>query len=323
MTQLLPLALALTLSAAGAPRVVDRVAATIDGDVVTLSDLEERAGPEWARVERMDPGKEKDDARAVLLRRAFDNLVAERLLAHQAEALGLEVTEAQIDAAIQDIKSRNHFDDAQFEQALRDQGLDVPTFRGQVRRELQTYQVLQSNVRNRVKLSDADVKNYYQTHPQEFGGEQELRVRHIFLPVPEGASEADEEKVRGQGQKVLGRLEAGEDFAKAAREVSKGPSAPEGGDLGWLRRGTIQKQLEDAAFALKDGQISGLLRAGPGFHILKVEERRVGGGRSFQEAQEEIRMRLYEEQVGTFRQQYLDELKKEAHIETKLPELRS
>jgi peptidyl-prolyl cis-trans isomerase SurA len=323
LTELLPLALALSLSAAGAPRVLDRVAATIDGDVVTLSDLEERAGPEWSRVERMDAGKEQDEARAAVLRRAFDNLVAERLLAHQAEALGLEVTEAQIDAALQDIKSRNHFDDAQFEQALRDQGLDVPTFRAQVRRELQTYQVLQSKVRNRVKLSDADVKNYYQTHPQEFGGEEELKVRHIFLPVPEGASKADEEKVRVQGQKVLARLEAGEDFAKAAREESKGPSAPEGGDLGWIRRGTIQKQLEEAAFKLKDGQISGLVRAGPGFHLLKVEERRVGGGKSFQEAQEEIRLRLYEEQVGTFRQQYLDELKREAHIETKLPELRS
>ncbi len=321
MTSALSLAFALLALATGG-EVVDRVAATINGEVVTLSDLEERAGAEWLRVEKMDPGPARDEARRAALRRAFDTVVAEKLLAKEAEVLQLDVTDAQVDAAIADIKTRNHFDDAQLDHALAEQGLDRKAFRVQVKRELETYQVLQYKVRNRVKLSDADVRNYYQSHPQEFGGEEELKVRHIFLPLPEGAAAAEEEKVRAQGEKVLQRLRGGEDFAAVAREVSKGPSAQEGGDIGWLRRGTIQKQLEDAAFALKDGQFSPLVRAGPGFHILKVEARRRGGGKSFQEAQEEIRSRLYEEQVSSFRQAYIEELKKEAVIEVKIPELK-
>jgi len=315
----LPLALALLAATPG--DVVDRVAATVDGDVVTLSELRDRAGAEWERSERMDPGPARDEARRALLRRAFELVVAEKLLAKQAEALQLEVTDAQIDAAVQDIKTRNRFDDAQLDQALAEQGLDRAAFRGQVRKELETYQVLQYKVRGRVKVSDADVRNYYQTHPQEFGGEDEVKVRHIFLPLVEGASKPEEEKARAQGERVLQRLKTGEDFAKVAREVSKGPSAAEGGDLGWLRRGTIQKQLEDAAFALDAGQVSKLVRAGPGFHVLKVEARRKGGGRSFEEAQEEIRARLFEEQVGSYRQQYIEELKKGALIEVRLPEL--
>ncbi len=316
------LAFALALIAASG-EVVDRVAATVDGEVVTLSDLEERAGSEWERVQKLPPGKERDDARAAALRRALDSVVAEKLLAKQAKELQLEVTEQQIDAAVQDIKNRNKFDDEQLDKALSDQGLDRKTFREQVRRELETYQVLQYKVRGRVKLSDEEVRNYYQSHPQEFGGEDEVKVRHIFLPLAEGASKAEEERARAQGERVLQRLKTGEDFAKVAREVSKGPSAADGGDLGWLRRGTIQKQLEDAAFALKDGQVSGLVRAGPGLHIVKVEERRRGGGKTFEQAAEDIRARLYEEQVGSYRQQYLDELRKGAHIEVKLPELRS
>ncbi len=317
------LALALTLLAASPGDVIDRVAATVDGDVVTLSELQERAGQEWDRVERMDAGAAREQARREALRRAFEAVLAEKLLAKQAEALQLEVTEAQVDAAVQDIKTRNRFDDAQLDQALATQGLDRATFRLQVRRELETYQVLQYKVRGRVKLSDADVRNYYQTHPQEFGGEQEVKVRHLFLPLAEGASKAEEDKVRAQAERVLQRLKAGEDFAKVAREVSKGPSAADGGDIGWLRRGTVQKQLEDAAFALKDGQISSLVRAGPGLHIVKVEGHRTGGGRSFEDAQDEIRARLYEEQVGTYRQQFIDELKKDALIEVKIPELKS
>jgi peptidyl-prolyl cis-trans isomerase SurA len=317
------LSLALAAAPAVPRQVVDRVAATVNGDVVTLSDLSERAGAEWARVERMAPGKDRDDARVAALRRAFDLVVAEKLLADEAKTLQVDVTDAQVDAAVQDIKTRNHFDDAQLEQALAEQGLTKADFRSQIRRELETFQVLQYKVRGRVKLTDEDVRNYYQTHPQEFGGEPEVHVRHIFLPLPEGASAQEEQKVRAQGEKVLARLRAGEDFAKVAREASKGPSAADGGDLGWLRRGTIQKALEDVAFKLEPGQFSDLVRAGPGLHVVKVEERRVGGGKKYEDVAEEIRNRLYEEQVGTYRQQYIDELKKGALVEVKLPELKS
>ncbi len=314
--------LALALLVAGAAPVLDRVAATVDGDVVTLSDLKERAGPEWARVEGLPQGKEREEVRRETLKRALDAIIAERLLSSAAKSLQLQVTEAQVDAAVQDIKTRNRFDDAQFEQALQSQGLDLATFRAQIRRELETYQVLQHNARGRVKVSDEDVRNYYRTHPQEFGGELELKVRHIFLPVREGATKADVEKARAQGEKVLQRLKTGQDFAKVAKEVSKGPSAQDGGDLGWLRRGTIQKQLEDAAFALQDGAISPLVHAGPGFHVLKVEARRTGGGRSYEEAAEEIRLRLFDEQASASRVQYLEQLKKDAHVDVKLPELK-
>ncbi len=322
---LLSAALAASAAAAApaAPRqVVDRVAATINGEVVTLSDLEERAGAEWARVERMEPGKARDEARVAALRRAFDTIVAERLLSDEAKTLQVDVTDAQIDAAVGDIKARNHFDDAQLDQALTEQGLTRAEFRAQIRRELETFQVLQFKVRGRVKLSDEDVRNYYQTHPQEFGGEPEVRVRHIFLPLPEDAPAAQEQKVRAEGEKVLARLKAGEDFAAVARQVSKGPSAADGGDLGWLKRGTVQKALEDVAFKLQPGQISGLVRAGPGLHILKVEERRTGGGKKFEDVAEEIKNRLYEEQVSTYRQQYIDELKRGALVDVKLPELK-
>lgn len=322
MTPLLVASLASSLLSASPGEVVDRVAATVGGEVVTLSELTERVGPEWERVERMKEGAERERERSDLLRRAFDLLVAEKLLAQQAKTLQLEVTEAQVDAALADIKARNRFDDARLDEALADQGLDRATFREQVRRELETYQVLNQKVRGRVKVSDADVRNYYQTHPQEFGGEEELRVRHIFLPLREGAPKAEEEKVRALGARILERLASGEDFAQVARETSKGPSASDGGDLGWLRRGTIQRQLEDAAFALKDGQVSPLIRAGPGLHIVRVEEHRVGGGRSLESVSEEIRMRLYEEQVGTYRQQYIEELKRAAHIEVRIPELK-
>jgi peptidyl-prolyl cis-trans isomerase SurA len=320
------LALLLLALAASPPvaerRVLDRVAATVNGDVVTLAELTRRAGSEWERVESLPAGPAKEKARAEALRRAFDQVVAEKLLDAQARVLDVEATDTQIDAAIGEIKQRNGFSDEQLDRALEEQGLDRAAFRKQIKRELQTFSVLQYKVRSRVKASDEDLRAYYEGHPQEFAGDEEVHVRHIFLPLPEDANAAETARVQAEGQRVLQRLKTGESFAKLAKELSKGPSAEDGGDLGWLRRGTVQKSLEDAAFALKDGQISGIVRAGPGLHILEVEGHRRGGAKTFDEAKDEIRNRLMEQQAESYRQQYVAELKKDAIIDAKIPELK-
>jgi peptidyl-prolyl cis-trans isomerase SurA len=301
---------------------VDRVAATVNGDVITLRELERAGGSALREADVMAPGPERDKARAEALHAAFDLLVADRLFKQQVKKLDLEVSEAQVDAQIEAIKDQNHFDDALLDQALMSQGLSRAAFRERVRGQLQDFAVLQYKVGGRVKVSDQELESYYRSHPQEFGGEDEVRVRHIFLPLAEGAPPSEVRRVEEQGGRILQRLRSGEDFAAVAREVSRGPSANSGGDLGWLRRGTIQKALEEAVFSLKDGQLSGLVRAGAGMHILLAEAHRKGGGRSFAESKEAIRDRLVNEQAESYRAQYVAELRREARIETRLPELK-
>jgi peptidyl-prolyl cis-trans isomerase SurA len=321
---LLAAAPAAPASAPAAPaRVVDRVAAVVNGDVVTLSDLAERAGPEYERVERLPAGPAREEARTKALKAAFDQVVSEKLLHEKAVELQIESNDQQIDAAIEDIKKRNNFDDAQLDEALRQQGLDRAAFRQNVKREYDAFLVLQYQVRGRVKVTDEDLKNYYQTHTQEFGGEPEVHVRHILLPLAENAPAAEEARVRAEMEKVRQRVLSGEDFAKVARQVSKGPSAQEGGDLGWLRHGTIDQRLEEAALALKPGEISRPVRAGPGLHLFKVEERRLAGAKTFEQAKEEIRQKLFEQQAGTYREQMMAELRRDAFIDPKIPELAS
>lgn len=312
---------ALLASLLAAP-LLDRVAAVVNGETVTLSELQERAGLEWRRVEEMRPGEVRDAARAKALRRAFDQIVAERLFATAAKELGVEAGDAQVDAAIDDIKRKNRLDDERFEQALAEQGFDRESFRKSLRRDLETMQILNVKVKSRVKATDQDVQNYYQSHQKEFFGPDRVRVRHIFLPLPQGSSAADDDAVRLRGAQVLNRLAAGEDFAAVAREVSRGPSAAEGGDLGFLKRGSIQPELEQAAFGLEPGRVSALVKTRSGYHILKVEERRGGGAQPLDEVRELIRDRLVNEQVETYRTQYVAELRKEAVIEVRIPELK-
>lgn len=298
--------------------VIDRVAAVLNGEVVTLRDLQDRGGEDYRRAVALPAGAARDQATRRALRKAWDALLAERLFRAQAVTLQLEVSDAQVDGAIDDIKSRNHFDDTQLDLALAAQGLDRSAFKAQIRRELETMQVLNYRVRSKVKVSEEDLKNYYQTHPGAFGGEEELHVRHLVLPLATDASPAQLEAVRGQAERLQQRARAGEDFGKLVREVNKGGD----GDLGWLKRGQIQKQLEEAFIGLADGQVSEIVRAGAGLHLFKVEERRRAGGKTYEQAKDEIREILMQEQTASYRDQYLAELKRDAVVEVKMAELK-
>jgi peptidyl-prolyl cis-trans isomerase SurA len=302
-------------------RPVDRVAAVVNGDVITLSELTQRAGADYRRASDMPPGPARDQARGKALRAAYQAVLAERLVENEVKALGIEVTEAQIDGAIDDVKKRNNLSDDMLKQALAAEGMTVTAYRARLRKDFENHLLIAAKVQNRVKVTDDDVKGYYQSHLQEFSGEEQMKLRLILLQVPAGAPPEDDARVKATGETLLARLAAGEDFADLARQVSQGPGASSGGDLGWVKKGTMPIDLERVAFALATGQNSGLVRAKTGWIILKADDRRASKAPPIDDVKEKIRERIGNEQAETYRKQYIDELKREAIIELKIPEL--
>jgi peptidyl-prolyl cis-trans isomerase SurA len=310
------------LTPPGPGHVLNRVAGLVNGDVITLRELEERAGPELHRLTSQPEGPARERARVRILRQVFESLVAERLFSAQVAALGIEIADAEVDTVIDDVKKRNSLDDARLDEALASQGMDRPAYRKAVKRDLESMRILQLKIRSKVKVSDEDVKNYWQTHPQEFRADEEVRVRHIFLALTPDAGPAEVARVKERAERVLARVRRGEEFGQVARQASEGPSASDGGELGWLRRGTVQPDVEKVAFGLQPGQISEPIHTKAGFQILQLEDRRGGGPKPLDVVKEEIRDRLVNEQGDTYRTQFIAELKKDAVIDVKMPELK-
>jgi peptidyl-prolyl cis-trans isomerase SurA len=309
-------------TATAPPRILDRVAGTVNGEVITMAEVQERAAVELRRMEMQPASPGRDRARGKTLKLAFDNLVAERLFASQVSSLGIEVNDSEIDSVVEDTKRRYGLTDEVLDQALKQQGMDRAAYRKAVKRDIESVRLMQMKVRSRVKVTDEDVKNYYQTHPGEFRASEEVRARHILIATPGGASADQDAKARALAEKALQRVRAGEDFGAVAKQVSQGPSAADGGELGWLRRGTVQEDIERAAFALQPGQVSDPIRTRTGYQLIQVEERRGGGVRPLDEVKDEIKDRLVNDQADSYRTQFIAELRKDAVIETKLPELK-
>jgi peptidyl-prolyl cis-trans isomerase D len=146
-------------------------------------------------------------------------------------------------------------------------------------------------------VADADVERYYREHPQEFEEPRRAHAAHVLARVPETGGSEGEDKARVKIADVIRRAKAGGDFAKLARETSEDPgSAPKGGDLGWVRRGEMVPQFEQALFALKKGEVSPEpVRTPFGFHAIKVLDVREGGRKPLKDVAAQIRNKLQAE----------------------------
>ena len=148
----------------------------------------------------------------------------------------------------------------------------------------------QNALRDTLELSEEELFDYYEANPDEFAQEEQIRARHILLQV---GSERTEEQAEEQMSAIRGRLEAGEDFAALATELSDDPgSKTQGGDLGFFGRGQMIAEFEEAAFNAQPGEVVGPVKTNFGYHLIRVEERRDAGRTSFTDAQEQIRSRL-------------------------------
>jgi len=143
-----------------------------------------------------------------------------------------------------------------------------------------------------VSITDKQIKDYYEENKEMFRQEKEVSARHILLKVDRNASEEEERKVREKAKMVLEKARKGEDFPKLAKKYSEGPTAQKGGDLGYFSEGRMVKPFEEAAFKMKKGEISELVRTQFGYHIIKVEDVKEERARTLDEVREEIRKTL-------------------------------
>lgn len=146
-----------------------------------------------------------------------------------------------------------------------------------------------------VAANKADIEKFYNEHMNRYRQSKKVTARHILIKVSETASDDDKKKARTRIEDALKRVKGGEDFAKVAEELSEDSSAKQGGSLGQFGEGAMVKPFEEAAFALKKGEISGIVESKFGFHVIKVDEVQDGSKKELAEVETEIGKQLAKE----------------------------
>jgi peptidyl-prolyl cis-trans isomerase SurA len=308
-------------SAAAEEHLLDRVAAVVNGRVITLSEVQQLAGPALARL---PDGVDRNAARLEVMREALDALIDEKILEDAVAERQIEVTDVDVDRAITEVRRQHGLTEAQFRQAIAEQGYSWEAYRQELAGQLERYKLLGAEVRARVEVSDEDVQSYLAR--QGGGGGRpvdEGRVRHVLVRVADGADEAAEAAARARAEEALGRIAGGESFADVARDLSEDPSSERGGELGWIRRGVMVAALDEAVFGAEVGKAVGPIRSPFGFHVLEVTERRRRRSEQDAFAEQRARQALTEEALEQETRRFLDGLRSRAVIEIKLSELAS
>ncbi len=309
----------LVFAPAAHAELVDRIAAVVNNDLITQSEVEARSAPDMARIRAEPDATKRAEMRKDLFKRAVDLLIGEKLMEAQIKELNIEVTDSEVDLGIEDVKKQNGIEGAQFEQLLAQEGYTLSSYRAFMKKHMAKLKLINLKVRSKVKVADEDLRAEYAKQSRDEALDAEVHTRHLLVqlspkPTPEQV-EAARVKAVALAQEAR---KPGVDFADLARRKSEGSSAAEGGDLGFFRRGTMVPEFEKAAFNLPIGGVSDPVRTKFGWHVIKVEERRAGTPKPFEEVKDQLRERMSRMQLEHYTEQYVQELRAAAVVDVKM-----
>lgn len=262
-------------SARNEPRPVDSILVVVNNEVITRQEVAERL----ASVEkRMAAQNVQLPPRQQLVRQLVERMIVERAQAQMAKENGIVVDDAMLDRAMQRIAEQNKLSMPEFRSRLEAEGMNYASFREEIRREILSQRLREREVDNKVVVTESEIDNYLAAEANAGGQRQELDIAQILIRVPENASPEQLAARRERAEDVLRQLKTGADFAKTAAAYSDSSDALSGGDLGWRPADRLPQLFLDGVAKLQDGQVSGLLKSGNGFHILKLVGRRAAGG---------------------------------------------
>ncbi len=287
--------------------------ALVNGMAVTEAQLD----MEFKRVEKQAQMKGNPIApsgRKQIRKELLETLINRELMYQESLKKGYVIQPAELDSEFELIKER-FAGQKGFQQALTDMNISEKDFKEQVKRGLSIQKLLETELYDKLEVTEEESRSFYDNNPNFFQKPEQVRASHILINVAEDDDEEKKATARQRIEEVREKIEAGDDFANLARTYSEGPSRTQGGDLGYFDRRKMVKPFSDAAFRLKPGETSPIVKTRFGYHIIKVVDRKP----EIKLAYENIKPKLFESLKKKKMQDaiglYINEIKNSASIE--------
>lgn len=267
------------------PQSLDKIVAVVNDDVILKSELDAAL----AQLKQRNASQIGQVPSNVLRSQVLDQLIMRQLQIQKANQDGVKISNAELQQGLSRIAQRNNMNLQQFTQAVAQSGMDMSDLRNHVRDEIKISKVRQKEVMGKVSVSDQDVDRYLQNQSLRFSRGHEYHLRQIKLDVPNGADSTTIGVVRDRLKNLRNQINAGKtSFADAARSVSQGSHAANGGDLGWVSGSTLPDSFDSALAGMTAGQISSVFRGPDGLYLLKLEDERGGSAAQSDDDQKKV-----------------------------------
>jgi peptidyl-prolyl cis-trans isomerase C len=255
------------------------------------------------------------DQRDRVYRGVLDQLIAYRLLTQETRSRKIEVPDADVDARIAQIQQQFPSEEV-FKKTLAEQNMTVEQLREDARSDMRVAKMLEAEVSTKVAVQPTEIDTFYKNNPDKFQQPERVRASHILIRVEENADAKAKEAARAKAADLLAQVKAGKPFDELAKQHSQDPgSAVKGGDLGFFQQGQMVGAFERAAYALKPGEVSGIVETPFGFHIIKMAEKQTARTVPIDEVKPQIEQFLQNQQRQEKTQAFIDSLKSKGKVE--------
>ncbi|MDZ4164843.1 MAG: peptidylprolyl isomerase [Smithellaceae bacterium] len=249
-----------------------------------------------------------------LEKKALENLIDEELFYRAGLKKGYKVGKGEVSKRLEEVIKRYPSKKA-FREALKKYGIKEGDVRNKLEHMMLAGVFVNEEVHKKAEIKDTELFAYYQKNQEKFQKPDAIQLFHILIKVPPAAQREEKEKLKKKAEDLLQRLKKGEDFQKLAWDNSDDPSRVKGGDLGIVHRGRLETDVENPAFALKKGELSGLVTSIYGHHILKVVEKFPPQQLKFEEVKDKLKKELEEKEVAKRLAELIKSLRENAKIE--------
>ncbi|MEY4675773.1 MAG: hypothetical protein RLZZ470_280 [Pseudomonadota bacterium] len=250
-----------------ASKPLDFIVAVVDNEPITNLEVNRLAA-------LADPSAAKLNRNALLLE-ALETMIDETAQLGLARQMGMQVSVDELDQTVAGTAQRNQISIDDMKQRLQLQGISWEQYRNQIRRQMLLQRVREREVTGRIRVQDFEVEAFLRESSQATtANNADIHIAHILIALPEKASNDEVAKAYSKAEELMKQARDGADFAKLAAQYSQAPDRSNGGQLGLRSPDRYPSLFADAVQPLAPGGITGPLRSGAGFHVLKLLERR-------------------------------------------------
>ncbi len=294
---------------------VDGVAAVVNGEVVTYSQVRGLVAPREKLLRAQFNGEELTKKIKEVRSAALQDLIDRQLIIQSFKKENFQIPDHFVEERIHEILKQDFGGDRNtFVKTLEAQNFTMGEFKKMETEKIIVQAMRSKNVKLNLIASPAKVEEYYKAHRDEFTSKAQIKLRLIM--IPSHASDGNAAAQKAMADEILGKLVNGAEFERMAQLYSEDSTREHGGDWGWVERKTLAAPLEKAAFSLEPGKISNIIEFGGNYYILKVEDKHGGDTKSLADARGDIEKKLIQQEAQNLQERWLTSLRSKAYIKT-------
>lgn len=314
-TPLLLAAALLVPAGRAAGQVVEEIVAIVNDDVITLSDFRSYHDTVYQMLRGQFQGEEFDKQYERVKKDLLDNMVTDLLLLQQAKKKQYAVGE-DVKNYVEKLKQENNIEsDAQLQQLLFQQGIQYEQFLKQIEENILRQILVSQEVDRSIVVDESEGVTYYKVNPAEFTEPEEYKLRAIYLSTETRSAE----ELESRKAEISDKISSGGDFVALAAEFGDSPLKENQGDLGFIKKGQLDKTLEEAVVNLKPGEMAPWVQSRNGWYLLKLEEKKETRLKPYEEVNKDIWEKLFMQKKAVKMAEFLKSIKAKNYIKILKP----